>query len=169
MRVILQRVREASVAVEGEAVGAIGRGLVVLLGVGKNDTPEDAAWMAHKVAHLRVFEDEEGKFNHSLLDVHGAALVVSQFTLYGDARKGRRPSFTQAARPEVAEPLVEEFTSLLRREGVHNVETGKFQAMMLVDIHNDGPVTIILDTDVSRRGNIKRHYPIESQLSASEK
>ena len=156
MRAVLQRVKKASVATEGKVIGAIGRGLVILLGVGTKDGPAEAAWMAQKIAHPRIFEDEQGKFNHSLLDVGGEALVVSQFTLYGDARKGRRPSFTQAARPEIAEPLIEQFTDLLRREGVCKVETGKFQAMMLVEIHNDGPVTIILDTDISRRGNIKR-------------
>ena len=156
MKAVLQRVRRASVSVGDEVVGAIDRGFVVLLGVGTDDGPAEVAWMARKIANLRVFEDEEGKFSRSLLDIGGEALVVSQFTLYGDARKGRRPSFTQAARPEVAEPLVEQFTDLLRREGVRRVESGRFRATMLVEIHNDGPVTIILDTDISRRGNIKR-------------
>ena len=156
MKAVLQRVRRASVAVGDGVIGAIDRGFVVLLGVGTDDGSAEAAWMSQKVANLRVFEDEEGKFNRSLLDIDGEALVVSQFTLYGDARKGRRPSFTQAARPEVAEPLVEEFTDLLRREGVCRVESGRFGAMMLVEIHNDGPVTIILDTDINRRGNVKR-------------
>ena len=155
MKAVLQRVRRASVAVGDEVVGAIDRGFVVLLGIGSDDGPAESAWMAQKIANLRVFEDEEGKFNRSLLDIDGEALVVSQFTLYGDARKGRRPSFTQAARPEVAEPLVEQFTDLLRREGVCRVESGRFRAMMLVEIHNEGPVTIILDTDISRRGNVK--------------
>jgi D-tyrosyl-tRNA(Tyr) deacylase len=146
MRVLLQRVREASVTVEGEVVGAIGQGFVALVGVGHADGEEQAAWLAKKVAGLRVFEDEEGKFNRSLLDVGGAALVISQFTLYADSRKGRRPSFTDAAPPEVAEPLVARFADLLRAEGVP-VEMGVFGAMMLVEIHNDGPVTIWLERD----------------------
>ena len=156
MRAVLQRVQRASVACEGEVIGNIGPGFAILLGVGTHDGPAEAAWLAQKTANLRVFEDEQGRFNYSLLDVNGEALVVSQFTLYGDARKGRRPSFTQAAQPEVAEPLIEQFTEHLRREGVRRVETGRFRAMMLVEIHNDGPVTIILDTDISRRGNVKR-------------
>jgi D-tyrosyl-tRNA(Tyr) deacylase len=146
MRVLLQRVREASVRVEGEVVGAIDRGFVALVGVGHADGEAQAAWLAKKVAGLRVFEDDEGKFNRSLLDVGGAALVVSQFTLYADSRKGRRPSFTDAAPPEVAEPLVARFADLLRAEGVP-VEMGVFGAMMLVEIHNDGPVTIWLERD----------------------
>ena len=146
MRVLLQRVREASVTVEGEVVGAINQGFVALVGVGHADGEEQAAWLAKKVAGLRVFEDEDGKFNRSLLDVGGAALVVSQFTLYADSRKGRRPSFTDAAPPEVAEPLVARFADLLRAEGVP-VEMGVFGAMMLVEIHNDGPVTIWLERD----------------------
>jgi D-tyrosyl-tRNA(Tyr) deacylase len=146
MRVLLQRVREASVTVEGEVVGAIGQGFVALVGIGHADGEQQAAWLAKKVAGLRVFEDEDGKFNRSLLDVGGAALVVSQFTLYADSRKGRRPSFTDAAPPEVAEPLVARFADLLRAEGVP-VEMGVFGAMMLVEIHNDGPVTIWLERD----------------------
>ena len=146
MRVLVQRVREASVTVEGEVVGAIDQGFVALVGVGHADGEEQAAWLAKKVAGLRVFEDEEGKFNRSLLDVGGAALVVSQFTLYADSRKGRRPSFTDAAPPEVAEPLVARFADLLRAQGVP-VEMGVFGAMMLVEIHNDGPVTIWLERD----------------------
>jgi D-tyrosyl-tRNA(Tyr) deacylase len=141
--------------VEGELVGQIGRGLVVLLGVREGDSEAEAQWLAQKIANLRIFEDQEGKFNRSLLDVEGAALVVSQFTLYGDARRGRRPSFSEAAPPEVAAPLVERFAELLREQGVKRVEQGRFQATMLVEIHNDGPVTIILDTDISRRGNHK--------------
>jgi D-tyrosyl-tRNA(Tyr) deacylase len=146
MRVLLQRVRKASVRVEDEVVGAIDQGFVALVGVGHADGEEQAAWLAKKVAGLRVFEDEEGKFNRSLLEVGGAALVVSQFTLYADSRKGRRPSFTDAAPPEVAEPLVARFADLLRAEGVP-VEMGVFGAMMLVEIHNDGPVTIWLERD----------------------
>lgn len=144
MRAVIQRVKQASVRVGSEVVGAIGPGLVVLLGVKSDDSEAEARWLAHKVAHLRVFADEQGKMNLSALDVGGAALVVSQFTLYGDVRKGFRPSFTDAAPPEVAEPLVDFFVQCLRQEGLP-VETGVFQAMMLVEIHNDGPVTIILE------------------------
>jgi len=155
MKAVVQRVIRGSVTVEGELVGQIGRGLVVLLGVKEGDSEAEAQWLAQKIANLRIFEDQEGKFNRSLLDVEGAALVVSQFTLYGDARRGRRPSFSEAAPPEVAAPLVERFAELLREQGVKRVEQGRFQATMLVEIHNDGPVTIILDTDISRRGNHK--------------
>ncbi len=155
MRAVVQRVTRGSVSVGPELTGQIDRGLVVLLGIKKGDTESEALWLARKIANLRIFEDDAGRFNRSLLDVAGAALVVSQFTLYGDARRGRRPSFTDAARPEVAAPLVERFCSLLRGQGVSQVEAGRFQARMLVEIHNDGPVTIILDTDISRRGNIK--------------
>ena len=155
MRAVLQRVTHASVSVGDELAGRIGRGLVILLGIKKGDTASEALWLARKIANLRIFEDDSGRLNRSLLDVSGAALVVSQFTLYGDARRGRRPSFTDAARPEVAAPLVERFCSLLRGQGVSRVETGRFRARMLVEIHNDGPVTIVLDTDISRRGNVK--------------
>ncbi|MCX7681591.1 MAG: D-aminoacyl-tRNA deacylase [Anaerolineae bacterium] len=145
MRVVVQRVSRASVSVDGRVVGAIGRGLVVLVGVTHSDTGEQAEWLAQKVAGLRIFEDSEGKMNLSLLDLDsGAALVVSQFTLYADARKGRRPSFTDAAPPEVAEPLVARFAEALRGCGIC-VETGVFGAHMLVEIHNDGPVTILLE------------------------
>lgn len=145
MRAVVQRVSEASVTVEGRVVGAIGCGFLVLLGVTHADGQEEAVWLAHKIAGLRIFEDNAGKFNRSLADVEGAALVVSQFTLYGDARKGRRPSFTAAARPEHAEPLCDRFVALLRAEGVA-VETGVFGAMMAVHLVNDGPVTLWLDT-----------------------
>jgi len=155
MRAVLQRVIAGRVQVEGRTVGAIERGLVVLLGVREGDGDEQARWLAGKVANLRVFPDRDGRFDKSLLDVGGGALVVSQFTLYGDARRGRRPSFSDAAPPEVAEPLVERFCECLRQEGVADVQTGTFGAHMLVDITNDGPVTIILDTDISRRGNVK--------------
>ncbi len=155
MRAVVQRVTRGSVRVGDELVGQIEQGLVILLGIKTGDAEEDAAWLANKTANLRIFEDDEGKFNRSLLDVGGAALVVSQFTLYGDARRGRRPSFTDAAPPEQAEPLVARDAELLRREGVGRVETGRFRAMMLVEILNDGPETIILDTQVSRRGMIK--------------
>ncbi len=147
MRAVVQRVSEASVTVEGEVVGAIGRGLLVLLGVREGDTRAEADWLASKVAQLRVFADDEGKFNLSLLDIGGAALVVSQFTLYGDARKGRRPDFTRAGRPEVAEPLVDYFVAQLRTAGVPT-ETGRFGAMMDVRLLNQGPVTILLEREV---------------------
>lgn len=144
MRAVVQRVSQASVSVEGEVVGAIERGVVVLVGVTHGDTTEQAEWLARKIAGLRIFEDDAGKINAGLLDVDGAALVISQFTLYADARKGRRPSFTDAALPQVAEPLVEHFAQTLRDHRVP-VETGVFGANMLVEIHNDGPVTILLE------------------------
>lgn len=145
MRAVVQRVSRASVTVEGEVVGAIGRGVMILLGVTHGDGEEQAQWLALKIAGLRIYEDAEGKMNLGLLDVGGEALVVSQFTLYGDCRKGRRPSFTDAARPEVAEPLCERFIELLRGAGVGRVESGVFGAHMKVEIHNDGPVTLILE------------------------
>lgn len=144
MRAVVQRVSQALVSVEGNAVGAIERGVVVLVGVTHGDTEAQAEWLARKIAGLRIFEDGAGKINAGLLDVDGAALVISQFTLYADARKGRRPSFTNAAPPEVAEPLVEHFAQALRDHGVP-VETGIFGAHMLVEIHNDGPMTILLE------------------------
>ena len=144
MRAVVQRVSQASVSVGGEVVGAIGRGVVVLVGVTHGDTEEQAEWLARKIAGLRIFEDNEGKMNAGLLDADGAALVISQFTLYADCRKGRRPSFTNAAMPEVAEPLVEHFAQALQDHGVP-VQTGVFGAHMLVEIHNDGPVTILLE------------------------
>ena len=144
MRAVVQRVSRASVSVEGGAIGAIDQGVVVLVGVTHGDTEEQAEWLARKIATLRIFEDSAGKINAGLLDVDGAALVISQFTLYADARKGRRPGFTDAAAPEVAEPLVEHYAQALRDHGVP-VETGVFGAHMLVEIHNDGPVTILLE------------------------
>jgi len=155
MKAVLQRVSHGAVSIEGETVGEIGDGFVILLGIREGDTEEQARWLANKVANLRVFADEDDRFNRSLLDIDGAALVVSQFTLYGDARRGRRPSFSHAAPPREAKPLVERFCELLQEVGVSRIETGRFGAMMQVEIHNDGPVTIILDTDVSRRGHIK--------------
>jgi D-tyrosyl-tRNA(Tyr) deacylase len=146
MRALIQRVSRGAVRVAGEVVGEIGPGVVILLGITHSDSEAEAQWLAGKIAGLRIFEDEAGKFNRSLLEVGGGALVVSQFTLYGDARKGRRPSFTEAARPEQAEPLYEHFAGLLRTEGVDPVATGRFGARMLVEIENDGPVTIWLDT-----------------------
>jgi D-tyrosyl-tRNA(Tyr) deacylase len=151
MRAVVQRVRRGQVAVEGLVVGEIGLGFVILLGVGHSDGPEEANRLAAKIANLRIFADREGKTNLSLLDVDGEALVISQFTLYADCRKGRRPSFVRAALPDVAAPLVETFASELRRAGVGRVETGEFGAMMLVEIANDGPFTIVLDTEHLRR------------------
>jgi D-tyrosyl-tRNA(Tyr) deacylase len=145
VRAVVQRVTKASVTVEGQVVGEIGLGLAILVGVTHGDTEEEARYLARKIANLRIFTDAEGKLNLSALDVGGSALVVSQFTLYADCRKGRRPSFSAAARPETADPLIERFTGFLRAEGL-TVESGQFQAEMLVRIFNDGPVTIILDT-----------------------
>jgi len=146
MRAVVQRVNHAVVLVDGEVVGQIGGGFLILLGVREGDAEADAKYLAQKIAHLRVFSDAEGKFNLSLLDTGGEALVVSQFTLYADTRKGRRPSFAHAARPEMAEPLIERFVELLKAEGVP-VQTGRFQAMMQVRLENDGPVTIWLDSE----------------------
>jgi D-tyrosyl-tRNA(Tyr) deacylase len=146
MRMVVQRVSRAKVAVEGRVTGEIGAGLMILLGVGKEDTPGVAAAMAEKASNLRIFEDEQGKMNRSLLDVKGEALVVSQFTLYGDARGQRRPSFISAAPPEQAKKLYEEFCEALRGLGV-KVGTGIFQAMMSVELVNEGPVTILIDSD----------------------
>ncbi|MEZ4769869.1 MAG: D-aminoacyl-tRNA deacylase [Caldilineales bacterium] len=145
MRALVQRVSQASVTVDGRVVGAIASGILVFVGVTHPDGEAEAAFLARKIAGLRIFEDEAGKFNLALADVGGSALVVSQFTLYGDARKGRRPSFTDAARPEYAEPLCQRFVELLRAEGVP-VETGVFGATMAVQLVNDGPVTLWLDT-----------------------
>jgi len=144
MRALMQRVSEARVVVEGEVVGAIGRGYVVLLGVHVRDTAAEATSLAEKVAHLRIFGDDEGKMNRSVVDVGGAVLSVSQFTLYGNTEKGRRPSFIDAAPPELASALYETFNARLRALGVP-VETGRFRAHMVVEIHNDGPVTLMLD------------------------
>jgi len=146
MRVVAQRVSRAKVLVGGDVRGEIGAGLMILLGVGREDTAGVAAMLAGKTANLRVFEDDNGKMNLSLLDVKGAALVVSQFTLYGDARGGRRPSFIAAAPPEQAKALYEEFCEALRKLGVP-VATGTFQAMMSVELVNEGPVTILLDSE----------------------
>jgi len=146
MRVVVQRVSRAKVTVEGRLTGEIGPGLMILLGVGKDDTAQVASAMAEKTANLRIFEDEQGKMNRSLLDVKGSALVVSQFTLYGDARGQRRPSFIAAAPPELAKKLYEEYCEALRKIGV-TVGTGIFQAMMSVELVNEGPVTILLDSE----------------------
>jgi D-aminoacyl-tRNA deacylase len=146
LRAVIQRVSRAEVRVDGARVGAIERGFLVLLGVTHADRRAEADWLARKIAGLRIFEDDAGKMNLALPDVGGAVLLVSQFTLYGDARKGRRPSFTDAARPEQAEPLVDYFAARLREEGLR-VETGVFGAMMEVELVNDGPVTLWLDTE----------------------
>jgi len=147
MRVILQRVTQGSVSVDGRVVGAVDKGFVALVGVTHGDTQADADLLARKTAHLRVFEDEQGKMNRSALEIGGGVLVISQFTLYADARKGRRPSFIDAAPPEIAAPLVEYYADRLRAEGIARVEQGIFGALMQVEIHNDGPVTIILDSE----------------------
>jgi len=144
MRVVLQRVTRASVTIDGQVAGAIERGFCLLVGFTHGDTPAEGEWMAEKIVGLRVFSDAEGKMNLALADVGGALLVISQFTLYGDAAKGRRPSFIDAARPEIAIPLYEAFLQALRSKGVR-VESGEFGADMLVEIHNDGPVTLVLE------------------------
>jgi len=145
MRAVVQRVSRAEVRVEGAAVGAIDKGLLVLLGVGQDDAVPDAAYLAEKTAGLRVFQDAEGKMNRSVEDIGGSVLAVSQFTLFGDCRKGRRPNFVAAAPAREAEALYEQYVALLRERGL-KVETGVFQAMMKVDSINDGPVTILLDS-----------------------
>ena len=147
MRVVLQRVTYGDVSVDGVSVGAVDLGFVALVGVTHEDTQAEVDLLAAKTANLRVFEDADGKMNLSMLDVGAGILVVSQFTLYADARKGRRPSFIHAAKPDIAEPLVEYFAERLRQEGIQRVEMGQFGAMMQVTIHNDGPVTILLDSD----------------------
>lgn len=146
MRVVLQRVKRAQVTVEGRLVGAVETGFLALVGVTHSDTPAHAELLARKTAHLRVFEDDAGKMNRSALEVGAGVLVVSQFTLYADARRGRRPSFTDAARPEQAEPLVAHYAACLRAEGITRVENGQFGALMQIELVNDGPVTILLDT-----------------------
>lgn len=144
MRVLIQRVSKASVTVDQQTISNIGKGLLILLGIGHDDGEEQVKILAEKTANLRIFEDEDGKTNLSILDVHGEAIVVSQFTLYANTQKGRRPSFIEAALPEIAEPLVNRYTELLRGHGVP-AQTGKFGAHMEVEIHNDGPVTIWLE------------------------
>jgi len=145
VRAVVQRVSEASVSVDGRVTGSIGAGLCVLVGVGTQDSEEDARWLADKVADLRIFEDEQGKMNRSVLDAGGGVLAVSQFTLFGDARKGTRPGFIDAARPEVAQPLYARFCEFLRARGVQ-VGEGVFRATMQVRIVNEGPVTLLLDS-----------------------
>lgn len=150
MRALLQRVSHASVTVDGKVVGQIGRGLLVLLGVGQDDSEMQVKRLVDKIVHLRIFEDDEGKMNRSILDIGGQALVVSQFTLYADVRKGRRPSFTDAALPAIAEPLVEQFKAALAAYGVE-VAGGVFGAHMDVKLVNDGPVTIYIDSEQLQR------------------
>jgi len=145
MRAVVQRVSKASVSVDSEVVGKISNGIVVLLGVGKDDTEEDVRYLADKIVNLRIFEDSEGKMNLSLLDIKGEALIISQFTLYGDCRRGRRPSYSDSASPEVAKMLYEKFIDSVKLYGIH-VETGIFAADMLVEIHNNGPVTLLIDS-----------------------
>lgn len=145
MKVVLQRTKRASVEVNNEVVGNIEAGLTLLVGITHDDTNEDADYLAEKITHLRIFEDENGKMNHSILEAGGQILSVSQFTLYGDCRKGRRPNFMEAAKPEQAEPLYQYFNNALRQRGLH-VETGSFGAMMDVALVNDGPVTLILES-----------------------
>lgn len=146
MRAVIQRAKDAKVTVEGITIGQIDHGLVVLLGVTHDDTMEDIQYLVNKIVHLRIFEDENKKMNLSLKDVQGGVLSISQFTLYADTKKGRRPSFVKAAKPDVAESLYESFNQLLKDEGIH-VETGQFGAMMDVRFTNAGPVTIIIDSD----------------------
>jgi len=146
MRAVVQRVSKAQVSVNETIIGSISEGLVVLLGVQAQDTPEDARWLADKIVNLRVFEDAQGKMNRSLIDIDKEMLIVSQFTLYGDCRKGRRPGYSSAAPPETAEPLYEKFIEYVQEQGI-KAATGKFQAMMQLSLTNHGPVTLLLDSD----------------------
>jgi D-tyrosyl-tRNA(Tyr) deacylase len=148
MRAVLQRVRRGRVSVENEIIAEIHQGLVILLGIGQDDTQDEARWLAEKCAALRIFGDKEGKTNLSIQDIEGETIVVSQFTLYADTRKGRRPSFIHAAAPDIAEPLVDQFAAHLQAQGVPT-QTGVFGAHMLVEIENDGPVTILLERNAS--------------------
>jgi len=146
MRAVVQRVKKGSVEIEEKEIGKIEKGLVILLGVGQNDTEKDAEYLAEKIVNLRIFEDKEGKMNLSVKDINGQILVISQFTLYGDCKKGRRPSFISAALPDKAVKLYDYFVKSIKNYGLI-IETGEFQAMMLVKIYNDGPVTILLDSE----------------------
>ncbi|VTS05033.1 D-aminoacyl-tRNA deacylase [Tuwongella immobilis] len=149
MRAVIQRVRSAKVEVAGEIIGEIGMGLLVLIGIHEADRPEMLTWMSDKLLGIRIFEDSDGKMNRSIQEVGGSLLVVSQFTLYGDCQKGRRPSFIAAARPEFASPMVDQLVQLLRNSGIR-VETGRFGADMQVSLVNDGPVTLVLDAPVAK-------------------
>ncbi|MCK5147689.1 D-tyrosyl-tRNA(Tyr) deacylase [bacterium] len=149
MRALIQRVVRAQVAVDGEIIGSIGTGMVILLGVAEDDSEADAVWLAEKCANLRIFDNNEGKFHYSLLDIEGEALIISQFTLMGNSRKGRRPSFTQAAKPDKADLLYQFFIRHMKNLNIHS-EIGRFAAHMLVSIDNDGPVTLIIDSEESR-------------------
>jgi len=146
MRAVIQRVKRAEVRINGQAVGTVGAGMLVLLGIGKEDNLEAAGSLADKIVNLRIFDDEQGRMNRSIAETKGSLLCVSQFTLYGDCRKGRRPSYDQAARPEVASQLYEAFVESVRAKGI-TVATGQFQAMMEVELVNDGPVTLLLDSE----------------------
>lgn len=146
MRIVVQRCLEASVTINNEVVGEVGHGLMLLLGIAPEDSIKEVEWMCNKVSGLRIFEDAEGKMNRSLIEVDGEVLVVSQFTLYGNCRKGRRPSFVGAGHPSMAEPLVDQFCQVLRSIGISKVATGRFGADMKVSLINDGPVTLIIDS-----------------------
>lgn len=148
MRAVLQRVKSSSVTIRGDLIGDIGKGLLVLLGVASSDTADDAKYLADKIANLRIFEDQNQKMNRSLIDIGGEMLVVSQFTLLGDCKKGRRPSFVKAAPPELANELYKQFVEHVRQKGI-NVKTGRFQTMMEVSLINDGPVTLIVESKSS--------------------
>ena len=155
MRAVLTKVKHASVTIDGEVKGKIGKGFLILLGVAPDDTEEKCRKMADKLCSLRIFDDENDKINLSLDDVGGELLIISQFTLYGNCRKGRRPEFLSAARPEIAIPMYEKFVAICREKGYH-VETGEFGADMAVSLVNDGPVTLILDTEEMRTGRVEK-------------